>query len=367
MRCYDAMKAACVAAMLLVGLMPACTSDNPGDKEKEAAADGGMVPASGIEDGGEPAPEGELHGDVLPIVVTPRPGLVPCGGFCDAAICVGYDPEMLNPGHCPEAVCNDGEDNDADGFIDGCDNDCPGECPPPDLCGNDVLNVDEACDGGANCNPDCSCPNGQIPDGNLGCMEPEPEDCNDGEDNDGDGEVDCEDPECALAPECAAANLEFCQNGFDDDDDDLVDASDPDCADEIVARITIYFGQGGVLKLEAGDGEDFEGNVPADYSITLGILGNESYLKAWFFTSEFVVTADPWHSFVIWTNGTGVAPTLPPGAPCIDLFPADGQCDATWPSVAGIPVPAGGHVSGTPNPATWTNVFMQGHMAPVAP
>src|SRR5204862_1194528 len=47
--------------------------------------------------------------------------------------------------------------------------------------------------------------------------------CFDGIDNDGDGLVDCADPDCAAT--CG----EDCDNGIDDDGNGLVDCADPDC------------------------------------------------------------------------------------------------------------------------------------------
>ena len=53
------------------------------------------------------------------------------------------------------------------------------------------------------------------------------EDCINGSDDDGDGLVDCEDPECATQPACS--KTEDCTNGTDDNDDGLVDCDDPSC------------------------------------------------------------------------------------------------------------------------------------------
>ncbi len=68
-----------------------------------------------------------------------------------------------------------------------------------------------------------------------------PEQCNDGIDNDGDGLVDCADPDCANAPECRPR--ETCGNCIDDDGDGLVDYEDPDCCREagalVVERMTL--------------------------------------------------------------------------------------------------------------------------------
>ena len=51
--------------------------------------------------------------------------------------------------------------------------------------------------------------------------------CTGGADDDGDGLVDCDDPDCNFAPECAPT--EDCTNGVDDDGDSLVDCDDPNC------------------------------------------------------------------------------------------------------------------------------------------
>ncbi|MBU1536396.1 hypothetical protein KKF84_13805 [Myxococcota bacterium] len=47
-------------------------------------------------------------------------------------------------------------------------------------------------------------------------------------DDNGDGLVDCEDPQCATLPECQPAEV-LCGNNLDDDGDGLVDCEDPDC------------------------------------------------------------------------------------------------------------------------------------------
>lgn len=52
------------------------------------------------------------------------------------------------------------------------------------------------------------------------------EDCTNGTDDDGDGLIDCADPECGADPACHEAD---CGNGSDDDGDTLIDCEDPDC------------------------------------------------------------------------------------------------------------------------------------------
>ena len=52
--------------------------------------------------------------------------------------------------------------------------------------------------------------------------------CGNGADDDNDARVDCDDPDCFDAPICAG-DVERCDNGVDDDDDGLADCDDPDC------------------------------------------------------------------------------------------------------------------------------------------
>jgi hypothetical protein len=55
------------------------------------------------------------------------------------------------------------------------------------------------------------------------------EQCDNGVDDDGDGDVDCDDADCAEDEACAEA-VELCDNGIDDDGDGKVDCDDADCA-----------------------------------------------------------------------------------------------------------------------------------------
>ncbi|MDA3863742.1 MAG: hypothetical protein PF689_07725 [Deltaproteobacteria bacterium] len=56
--------------------------------------------------------------------------------------------------------------------------------------------------------------------------EPKLENCTDGFDNDNDGLVDCEDPDCIDLPVCLE---EICDNNLDDNGDGKIDCEDPDC------------------------------------------------------------------------------------------------------------------------------------------
>ncbi len=106
------------------------------------------------------------------------------------------------------------------------------------LCGD---GVDNDADGVVDCDdPDCS----DVCVGTLYGV-PMEENCSDGEDDDGDSDVDCADSDCAADAACSggggsggnsagpvySAPLENCTNGADDDGDELVDCNDPDCVD----------------------------------------------------------------------------------------------------------------------------------------
>jgi hypothetical protein len=165
-----------------------------------------------------------------------------------------------------------------DGSVDG-----GRDAGPPPVCGNGILEVGEACEGDdlygqtcatagfasgrlacASCGLDTTacgcevCDNLQDDDGDglVDCDDPDclglagcpTEQCSDGVDNDGNGYSDCEDPGCASnAPGCNGGCFHtetdrpgLCGNGADDDCDGLDDADDPDCV-----------GQGALLLVQA--------------------------------------------------------------------------------------------------------------------
>ena len=127
-------------------------------------------------------------------------------------------------------------------------------CSLAEICNN---GIDDDGDGLIDCDdPDCSgapvcsqaeiCNNGIDDDGDglIDCADPDcsnapvcnrVEICNNGIDDDGDGLVDCADPDCSNAPICNLA--EICDNGIDDDGDGLIDCADPDCTGAPVCRI----------------------------------------------------------------------------------------------------------------------------------
>ena len=80
---------------------------------------------------------------------------------CDYSEITGYE--------ATESICDDGLDNDCDGSTDSSDTDCA----PVSSCDGtwDFGNEDEGveCDGGTNCQADCTCETNYIPDENGGC------------------------------------------------------------------------------------------------------------------------------------------------------------------------------------------------------
>ncbi len=139
--------------------------------------------------------------------------------YCDYFTCIG-DPS------CRAEICDDGIDNDGDGFVDCDDFDCGGDpaCPDSEICDDGIDNDGNGftdCEDFA-CTGDPACP-GEI--------------CDDGVDNDGDGFIDCDDFDCGGDPACP--DSEICDDGIDNDGNGFTDCEDfacngdPACPDEI--------------------------------------------------------------------------------------------------------------------------------------
>ena len=71
-------------------------------------------------------------------------------------------------------------------------------------------------------------------DTDTNTVEPETaEDCSDNIDNDGDGDIDCDDSDCADDPSCVTVDTEDCSDGIDNDGDGDIDCDDADCVDSV--------------------------------------------------------------------------------------------------------------------------------------
>ena len=125
------------------------------------------------------------------------------------------DPDCIDP--LPREVCDDGIDNDGDGATDCDDSMCIGHaaCPAREVCDD---GIDNERDGAADCD-DADC------EGHPSCLAREL--CDDGIDNDGDALVDCEDRDCGGVDPCPV--IERCFDFRDNDGDGLLDCDDPDC------------------------------------------------------------------------------------------------------------------------------------------
>ncbi|MCA8960904.1 MAG: hypothetical protein KDC38_10350, partial [Planctomycetes bacterium] len=99
-------------------------------------------------------------------------------------------------------------------------------------------------------------------DGLVDCDDPDctndpacPEICDDGVDNDADGAIDCADSECVADPICIEEGEIECGDGLDNDGDGLVDCDDPGCDGTLVC-VPVYSGESMlIINQDAIDGD----------------------------------------------------------------------------------------------------------------
>ncbi len=195
-------------------------------------------------------------------------------------------------------ICDNGADDDGDGDVDCDDADCAGApaCSATGQTCSEVLLCAQGCGTDYNCIQACQqsgCPSAQQLSEDLvtcamgsclqSCMSglsdpaclqcinancsaemaacqadtcaPIAEVCDNGMDDDQDGDIDCADSDCAGDPACSTGN-EICDNGVDDDSDGDVDCADSDCANApACSQLT---------ETACGDGQDNDSDGDVD-------------------------------------------------------------------------------------------------------
>jgi len=183
-------------------------------------------------------PYGCADGACMPATCTDADG---DGYAVEGGACGSVDCDDANPDVNPSAaeVCDNGSDDDCDDLIDADDPECV-------VC-TDADGDGYAVEGGVCGTVDCD---DADPDVNPGATEV----CDNGSDDDCDGLIDADDPECVVCtdadgdgyaveggvcgtvdcddadPDVNPGAAEVCDNGSDDDCDGLIDADDPECA-----------------------------------------------------------------------------------------------------------------------------------------
>jgi hypothetical protein len=124
------------------------------------------------------------------------------------------------PACCGDSLCEGQEQITGPDY---CEADCAGSAPCEPTGNRERANQGECDDGIDN---DCDgLIDGEDPDCCVATEDPEVT-CNDGIDNDCDGLIDGEDPDCCVATEDPEVT---CNDGIDNDCDGLTDTDDPDC------------------------------------------------------------------------------------------------------------------------------------------
>ena len=142
--------------------------------------------------------------------------------------------KALGDATAKETTCADALDNDCDGQVDCADADCRPAVAGAfgSACATGALVANAKCDFFGQ----CVCPGGQTRETT----------CNDGQDNDCDGLLDCQDPDCdgqtcgsgsgkvcsGLACACPGGSVEVCNDGTDNDCNGKADCDDTACANQ---------------------------------------------------------------------------------------------------------------------------------------
>jgi hypothetical protein len=138
---------------------------------------------------------------------------------CDAS------PGAANCSAASITACNDGVDNDGDGWFDLTDPGC-----------FDASDDDESVVGNFECSDEVDNDGDGLIDGyDPDCADPsdnsESAGCTDGVDNDSDGWTDLDDPDCATGDSEVGFGSTACNDDVDNDSDSMTDSADPECSD----------------------------------------------------------------------------------------------------------------------------------------
>jgi len=246
----------------------ACTNDACAEGVcTHVAPDPTCVPCDGPEDCGDAnACTTDLCTDGICAHETPDPTCVPCDGpedcdddnacttdLCTEGICAYTTPDPTCVPCETAAECNDNNvcttEICADGVcghtpVPGCiPCEVDAQCNDDNACTTDVCGESGSCEittipgcvpcvTAAQCNDNNACTTDTCTAGACahapiaGCPS---EVCDDRIDNDGDGAIDCVDPDCEGNPACPT---EMCGNCLDDDGDGFIDYEDADCCDD---------------------------------------------------------------------------------------------------------------------------------------
>lgn len=264
---FDGGSLRCVACVISTAYCTECGDGICEGTETEANCpadcDEGPVCGNGVRESGEVCDGASLGGATCLSVL----GQAYIGTLACNASCSGFVTSACVCADCVEFEdCDNGQDDDGDGFIDCDDADCWSEaacqvaycgdgscngsetqanCPADcgGTCGNGILNAGEACDGSNLNGKTCSTLGMGYTGGSLSCTasctfntvnctSSMTENCSNGLDDDRDGLIDWLDPSCSTSYSAER----HCSDGIDNDSDGYTDCQDHDCAAADVCR-----------------------------------------------------------------------------------------------------------------------------------
>ncbi|MGD8631910.1 MAG: hypothetical protein PVG72_14435, partial [Gammaproteobacteria bacterium] len=181
-----------------------------------------------------------------------------CDGFIDSSDPDCDIPPVCIPTEDPEATCDDGIDNDCDGAIDCSDSDCSQDPACQTSCSG--IQDKGSCNNAPGCVWEGSPKNGTCVDAVACVITENPEtSCTDGIDNDCDGTTDCADASCSTDPACQTPTT--CNNdGVCDAGEDCLSCAG-DCAGVTGGKpANRYCCGNGIQEGPEGDGAVCDGN-----------------------------------------------------------------------------------------------------------